>query len=76
MKTVMTLGAAALALASLAACGEKPQSLGGVKSDAAPYSGVGASQYAVPGWRQGDKVAWEQQLRARSLGQNDYAKAN
>jgi hypothetical protein len=75
MKTTMTL-IAALALLGLTACGDKPQGLGGIKSDAAPHSGVGASQYAVPGWKQGDKTAWEQQLRARSLGQNDYAKAN
>jgi hypothetical protein len=75
MKTIMTL-LAALALTTLTACGDKPQSLGGIKSDAAPHTGVGASQYAVPGWKQGDKTAWEQQLRARSLGQNDYARAN
>lgn len=74
MKTKLSL--ALVSIAMLGACGEKPQSLGGVKSDAAPHTGVGASQYAVPGWKAGDKTAWEQQLRARSQGQNDYLRAN
>lgn len=65
-----------VSLVMLTACGDKPQGMGGISSDAAPHTGVGASQYAVPGWKAGDKTAWEQQLRARSLGQNDYAKAN
>jgi hypothetical protein len=65
-----------IAVVMLGACSEKPQSLGGIKSDAAPHTGVGASQYAVPGWKAGDKTAWEQQLRARSQGQNDYSRAN
>jgi hypothetical protein len=75
MKTTMTL-LTALALVGLTACGDKPQGMGGIRSDAAPYTGVGASKYAEPGWKQGDKTAWEQQLRARSQGQNDYSRAN
>jgi hypothetical protein len=74
MKIKLSIALTSLAL--LGACGEKPQSLGGVKSDAAPHTGVGSSQYAVPGWKAGDKTAWEQQLRARSQGQNDYSRAN
>jgi hypothetical protein len=74
MKIYILIALTSLAL--LTACGEKPQSLGGVKSDAAPHTGVGASQYAVPGWKAGDKTAWEQQLRSRSQGQNDYSRAN
>ena len=70
------LSIALTSLALLGACGEKPQSLGGVKSDAAPHTGVGSSQYAAPGWKAGDKAAWEQQLRSRSQGQNDYSRAN
>lgn len=72
----MKLFLASVSLVVMTACGEKAQEMGGIASDAAPYTGVGASQYAVPGWKAGDKTAWEQQLRARSLGQNDYAKAN
>jgi hypothetical protein len=64
------------ALLALTACGEKPQGLGGVKQDSTPYSGTG-SAYVVPGWKQGDKASWEQQLRARTqAGQNDNVKTN
>jgi hypothetical protein len=74
MSRVRTIAAAA-ALCALAACGEKPQGAGGAASDAAPFTGTG-NAYAVQGWKQGDKTSWEQQLRARAQGQNDYARAN
>ena len=65
------------AMAALAGCGETPQSIGtGVKSDAAAFQGTG-KPYAAPGWKQGDKTSWEQQLKTRAQnGQNDYTKVN
>jgi hypothetical protein len=60
----------------LTACGDKAQSMGGIKSDTPPSAGVGSSQYVSPGWKAGDKTSWEQQLRTRAQGQNDYAKSN
>lgn len=72
MRTLAILGA----VLALAACGEKPQNLGGAKQDAAPYSGTG-SPFVAQGWKAGDKASWEQQLKARTqAGQNDYAKTN
>lgn len=68
----------ALVLA-LAACGEQPQVVtgSGVKQDAAPYTGVGKSQYVQDGWTAGDKGSWEQQLKARAqYGQNDYTRVS
>ncbi|HYW56403.1 MAG TPA: hypothetical protein VE934_05565 [Polaromonas sp.] len=65
----------ATAVLALAACGDKPQSAGGVKSDAAAYEGVTGpgNAYNVPGWKAGDKAAWEQQLKTRAQsGQNEY----
>ena len=62
----------------LAACTEKPQTLNssGTKVDAAAFQGTGMA-YAVPGWKQGDKASWEQQLKTRTQqGQNDYTKVN
>lgn len=78
MKHMVTLSKA-LALAALAAglaaCGEKPQGMGGVKSDTAPHAGVGSSQYAAPGWKAGDANGWAQQLKARTqYGQNEYTR--
>jgi hypothetical protein len=69
------LTAAVAALALLAACGEKPQTLGGVKSDVAAFQGVN-NPYAAPGWKAGDKTSWEQGLKARAqYTQNEYSRA-
>lgn len=73
MKHALILATAA---ALLAACGEKPQTLGGAKQDAPAYSGTGKA-FVAPGWKPGDKTSWESELKARGLnGQNDYAKVN
>ena len=59
----------------LAACGDKPQSAGGVKGDVAPYQGVSNKKYAEPGWKAGDKNSWEQALKVRTQNnQNEYAR--
>ncbi len=66
-----------LALAALlSACGEKPQTLGAVTKDLAPYNGTGKA-FTADGWKQGDKASWESQLKARTQrGQNDYGRMN
>ena len=59
----------------LAACGDKPQSAGGVKGDVAPYQGVSNKKYAEPGWKAGDKNSWEQALKVRTQNnQNEYTR--
>ena len=71
----ITLAMGLATLLALGACGEKPQGMGGVKSDQPPYAGVGNSQYANKGWKAGDKSSWEQQLKSRSqYGQTDYSR--
>jgi major membrane immunogen (membrane-anchored lipoprotein) len=73
MKQLMFIVAIA---ALLAACGEKPQTIGNAKQDAPAYTGTGKG-FANKDWKQGDKASWESQLKARGLNsQNDYAKAN
>jgi major membrane immunogen (membrane-anchored lipoprotein) len=62
------------AMVLLSACGDKPQSMGGVKSDVAPYQGVD-NKFAAPGWKAGDKTSWEQALKARTQNtQNEYTR--
>lgn len=62
------------AVVFLAACGDKPQSAGGVKGDVAPYQGVD-NKFAAPGWKAGDKTSWEQALKARTQNtQNEYTR--
>jgi hypothetical protein len=60
----------------LAACGEKPQIAATGRADVTPYQGTGVAAFTAPGWKAGDKAAWEQQLKTRAQGQNDYVKVN
>ena len=89
MSRATCLFMAVLAGTALAACSEKPQTNAeGVKHDAAPWTGTGGTAtsgvnaapgtvFSAPGWKGGDKVAWEQQLKARTQnGQNEYNKEN
>jgi hypothetical protein len=77
MKRATAPVVAALAVALLSACGEKPQEMGSaVRQDTAAFNGTGSS-FVASGWKQGDKASWEQHLRARAQNsQNDYSKAN
>jgi len=60
----------------LAACGDKAQTLGGARQDAAPHTGTGKA-YVEPGWKAGDKASWESHLKARGQnGQNEYNRVN
>lgn len=76
-RVLMCFAAAALSI-SLAACGEKPQKMdaSAKKADAEPWTASGAANPAfyAPGWKVGDKTAWEEQLRQRNQAQNDYAR--
>jgi hypothetical protein len=70
--TALVLCGAAVALA---ACGEKT-SEAVKRSDVPAFQGsTAASAYMANGWNAGDKTAWDQQLRTRAQGQNEYARA-
>ncbi|MEJ6024229.1 hypothetical protein [Ramlibacter sp. PS4R-6] len=59
------------------ACGDQPQTIGSnSKVDKQAFEGTGvAPPYTAAGWKNGDKGAWEQQLKVRTqMGQNDYNK--
>lgn len=74
MMRLTLLSCSVAALAVLSACGDKAQTMGGVKSDIAPYQGVD-NKFAAPGWKAGDKTSWEQALKARAQNtQNEYTK--
>ena len=72
MKRLVLVAGAVLALA---ACGEKPQSAGTVRQDTRAFQGTGMP-YVAQGWKAGDQASWEQQLKVRAQGQNDYARIN
>jgi hypothetical protein len=62
---------------ALAACGEKPQTIGqNSRHDTPAFQGTGMP-YQAQGWKAGDRTSWEQVLKTRAQqGQNDYAKSN
>ena len=64
-----------LGIAALAACGEKPQTVGTAKkSDAQSFEGP-TSAYSAAGWKAGDRVSWEAQMRSRAQNQDEYTRA-
>ena len=81
-RAALTLLALASGALLLAACTEKPQTNAeGVKHDAVSWSGTGTQAntgtvFTAPGWKVGDKTAWEQQIKLRSNGQNEYTREN
>ena len=73
-RLIPTTLVAVVALVALTACGEKPQTGEGIRSDAPPYAGTG-SNFMQPGWKAGDKASWEAQLKARQqYSQNEYTR--
>lgn len=74
---MMKLAIILLSTAALIACGDKQQAAATPTKDAAPYAGTGVAAFTTSGWKAGDKVAWEQQLKARMQNsQNEYSKVN
>ena len=70
-RALSTIGAVALCLA-FAACTEKPQT-SSRKADTKASDGP-AGAYTAPGWKPGDAASWEEQIRTRSQGQNEYSR--
>lgn len=72
MKTSMFVCAAVLAFA-LSGCTEKPQTANPRKADTPAWQGTD-NAYVAPGWKAGDKVNWDEQMRTRAQAQNEYAR--
>lgn len=74
----LACGAAGALSLSLAACGERPQTMdvAAKKADAEPWTASEAANpsFYAPGWKVGDKTAWEEQMRQRNRAQNDYVR--
>jgi hypothetical protein len=71
-RSALLLSCAALALA---ACGEKTAGAA-KKSDVPAFQGsTGQAAYLANGFKAGDQTVWEQQLRTRAQGQNEYSRA-
>jgi len=70
-------GAVALAAVVLLAGCDKPQVSQQTKRkpDVAAYQGTD-NAFADTSWKRGDSAAWEEHLRKRSQGQNEYSRAS
>ena len=73
MKTAISFGLVSLALL-LSACAEKAQTSGTQKTDSKPWEGA-QTGYVASGWKAGDQASWEEQMKVRSQGQNEYSRA-
>ncbi len=64
------------ALLALSACSEREQKMEHKATDSPAWSVSEAATpgFAEPGWKAGDKTAWEAQMRKRNQSQNDYAR--
>ena len=71
---MMRLSIVVLAALMLAACSEKPQTTTARKADDKPWDGA-ATAYTAQGYKGTDQAAWEQQMRQRAQGQNEYSRA-
>ena len=69
MKTSIVIGSVALLLG---ACGERPQNMAAGKKPGEPNWQGADDAFVVPGWKVGDREAWEAQLKARAQTQNEY----
>lgn len=77
MRKLSMILLAMIATVTLSACADREQTAATPSKDAAPYSGTGVASFTAPGWKAGDKTAWEQQLKARMQNsQNDYSRMN
>jgi hypothetical protein len=73
MMRTMTAAALTACFLLLAACGDKPQTAGSKKADAAPWEGAQAA-FSDKGWKTGDQTSWEAQMRNRAQSQNEYTR--
>ncbi|RYF18131.1 MAG: hypothetical protein EOO30_04865 [Comamonadaceae bacterium] len=72
IRAALLIAAGALALAG---CAEREQTAGGIKSDQQVFVGTNKQPpFMAAGWKPGDRAAWEQQVKVRTQGQNDYVK--
>lgn len=78
LRTFATLAATAALAFGLVACGEKPQTLGDkaagttVTRDTKPWQGEPLA-FQAP-FTRGDKASWENALKLRQQGQNEYVR--
>jgi hypothetical protein len=67
-----SLAAACAAVLALAACGEEPQTMETRKATAEPAWQGTSNGFQADGWKAGDQTSWDEQMKNRARGQNEY----
>ncbi len=65
--------AAALAFVLVGGCTEKPQTAGTQHTGSKTWSGTQPG-FNTPGWKPGDQASWDEKIKQRTVGQNDYVR--
>ena len=71
-RTTFTVLGVIAAVAALASCAEKPQTVTH-KPDVEPWQAA-QTAYTAPGWKPTDRASWEEQIRQRNQAQNEYTR--
>ena len=59
----------------LSACSDKRDTTAAAKKlDDSPVAGAQQAGYTASGWKVGDATSWEEHMRTRAQGQNEYTK--
>jgi hypothetical protein len=80
MRTWSALATASILASAVAGCSERPQALSG--KPGANYSGkpdtpaykAQSTAYSAGNFQSGDRAGWEKAIKARTDGQNEYAR--
>lgn len=70
----MICTALAAAAVMLTACSEQPQSAGTSHGSSAMAWNGPQTGFTAPGWKVGDQASWDEQIKQRNRGQNEYVR--
>lgn len=80
---LLLAGVVILATSLASGCGERAQVVDYTsgkyqgKTDTRPWeNGPGAALYTTSKWTAGDKTSWEEAIRVRNQGQNEYGRVD
>jgi len=71
-RTPLLCTALAAAALLLGGCGEKPQHAGTSHGNSTPAWNGPQTSFSAPGWKVGDQASWDEQIKQRNRGQNEY----
>ena len=75
LRTAAMLAVVAFGATALPGCGERSQDMDVSAEKDRPAAWRGTDNgYTAPGWKAGDAQSWDEQMRRRAQGQNEYTR--